>query len=403
MVKEAKESQVDITHVHPISLLDIWSPGGLIPDQQDACLRRLAEQETAKLSDDYTSVDAILIVCKKLKPHGLERCRIDAEWKRLLCQQLGRLEELTSREDLDVNMLLSYHMLLWKTGQGWTYKRAPNERNVHSPYHPAILGVFCDKTKVKTELSGEQPEHLDFEKDHLHHSLAAVTAGAHDNWKEIGLLQFFAETLTVDEPLLGPVSQGTVAVSHESANMWGCATATQKSIDQGEDCWPNTLSIDEFILTNSMKKLFGIRPDVIKDMPFVQFLTQYRLIDDEEGREHKSLTEQLPAIDPTDPTAIGPLSRTTMIAGTTKRAPRFMRFRNSSILKLRDKKNLIPMLNSGNQTLDVASKVYLFRTWRRPEVLLREDNLASITEEELKECDKVRLELYPESYFCIAT
>ena len=396
MVKKAKEIQVDMTSVHPISLLDIWSPRGLIQDQQDSSLRSLAEQETAKLSDDYTSVDALLIVCKKLKPHGLEGCKIDAEWKRLLCQQLGRLEELTSVADSDVNMLLNYHMLLWKTGRGWTYKRAPNERNVHNPYHPLILGVFCDKTNVKTELSGEKPEHLDLEKDQLHHTLAAVT-GTHDDWKEIGLLQFFAETLTVDEPLLGPVSQGTVTVSPESANMWGCATVTQKSMDMGEDCWPNTLSNDEFILSNSMKKLFDIRPDTIKDMPFVQLLTQYRLIDDEGGREHRSLRLELAHSD------IGPLSRTTLIAGTMERAPRSMRFRNSSILKLRDKKNLIPMLNSGSQTLDDASKVFLFRPWRRPEVLLREDNLAFVVEEELNTCDKVRLELFPESYYCIAT
>ena len=396
VVKKAKKSQVDMTHMHPISLLDIWSPGGLIQDKQESYLRRLAEQETAKLSDDCTTVDGILMVCEKLKPLGLEGCRIDGEWKRLLCQQLGRLEELTSLVDLDVNMLLSYHMLLWKTGRGWTYKRAPNERNVHTPYHPAFLGVFCDMTHVKTELSGEKPEHLDLTKDHLHHSLAAVT-GTHDDWKEIGLLQFFAETLTVDEPLLGPVSQGTVTVSHESANLWGCATVTQKSLDKGEDSWPNTLSNDEFILTNSMKKLFGIRPDAIKDMPFAQFLTQYRLIDDEGGREHRSLREQLAHGD------IGPLSRTTLIAGTMERAPRFMRLRNSSILKLRDNKNLIPMLNSGNQTLDDACKVFLFGKWRRPEVLLREDNLASITEEELKTCNKVRLELFPESYYCIGT
>ena len=49
-----------------------------------------------------------------------------------------------------------------------------------------------------------------------------------------------------------------------------------------------------------------------------------------------------------------------------------MRFKNSAILKLREKKNLIPMLMSQDQTLDNASKVYLFKPWRRPELLLRE-------------------------------
>ena len=401
MVKTAKESQVDIARVHPISLLDIWSPEGLIPDQQESRLRRLAEQEAAQLPDDCSSVDGVITICRKLMPHGLERCRMDVEWKRLLCRQLGQVEELTSIADLNVNLLLSYHMLLWKTGRGWTYKRAPNERNVHNPYHPAILGVFCDMTNVKTELSGESPQAHDLMEGHLHHSIAAVT-GTHEDWKEIGLLQFFAETLTVDEPLLGPVSQGMSAVSLEAVNRWGCVNVTQESMDRGEDSWPSTLSDEEFTLTNSMKKLFDIRPEVINNMPFAQFLTQYRLINDKLGREHKSLTEQLPDVD-VGFESIGPLSRKTLIAGTMERAPRFMRFRNSSILKLRENKNFIPMLNTGDQTLDNASNIFLFKPWRRPEVLLREDKLATITEEELKACDKIRLELFPESYYCKGT
>ena len=80
-----------------------------------------------------------------------------------------------------------------------------------------------------------------------------------------------------------------------------------------------------------------------------------------------------------------------------------MRFKNSAILKLREKKNLIPMLMSQDQTLDNASKVYLFKPWRRPELLLREESLAAFTEDELKACDRVRLELFPESFFCTAT
>ena len=117
---------------------------------------------------------------------------------------------------------------------------------------------------------------------------------------------------------------------------------------------------------------------------------------------HKSLTEQLPDVD-VGFESIGPLSRKTLIAGTMERAPRFMRFRNSSILKLRENKNFIPMLNTGDQMLDNASNIFLFKPWRRPEVLLREDKLATITEEELKACDKIRLELFPESYYCKGT
>ena len=381
--------QVDSDHLHPVSLLDIWSPKGLVPDQRESHMRSLAEKEAGKLPDDCSPVDAILAICETLKPHGLEQCKIDDGWRKLLSQQLGELEELGSRR----NILLSYHSLLWKTGQGWTYQRTLKERFVHNPYHPAILGVFGDKTIVKTELYGERLESLDLTKGGLHHSLAGTT-GTHDDWKEIGLLQFFAETLTVDEPLVGPVSQKTVAVSVANVSRWGCTKAKQERIDMGEVCWPNSLSPEEFVLTNSFKKLYDMRLDVIEGMPFAQLLTQYREIKDKDGREYKSVVQELGNGN------VGPLSKTHLIAGTQKKAPRSMKFSNSTILKLRENRNFLPMLTSHDQTLDNASKVYLFQPWRRPEVLLREENIAAITEEDLKACDRIRLELFPESYYC---
>ena len=396
VLQMVKKSQVDSDHVHPVSLVDIWSPMGLVPEQWELQMRSLAEQEARKLPEECSTVDAVLIICEGLKPRGLKQCKIDVDWRSLLYHQLTQLEEVTSRTSLEVNILLNYHCLLWKTGQGWTYQRTPKEASVHSPYHPAIIGVFGDKTFVKTELCGERLESLDLTEGGLHHSLAD-TIGTYDDWKEIGLLQFFSETLTLDEPLFGPVSQDTAMVSIASVNRWRCAKASQESIDLGEDRWPNTLTQEEFTLTNSPKKLYGIRPDVIEGMPFVQLLTQFRLIHDKKGREYKSIVEELGNSD------IGPLSTTTLIAGTQQKVPRFMRFKNSAILKLREKKNLIPMLMSQDQTLDNASKVYLFKPWRRPELLLREENLAALTEDELKACDRVRLELFPESFFCTAT
>ena len=79
-------------------------------------------------------------------------------------------------------------------------------------------------------------------------------------------------------------------------------------------------------------------------------------------------------------------------------------FKNSAILKLREEKNVIPMLYSQDQTLDKVSKVFLFRPWRRPEVEIAvEENLAAVTDEDLKACDRIRLELFPASYYCSET
>lgn len=393
VVEKVLKSQIDTSQEHPVSLLDIWTPKGLVPDERELRLRDLAVQEAGKLPEGCSTVDAVLIISAKLRPQGLELCKIDVAWRRLLEKQLRQLE-VTSRRSLDINILLSYHGLLWKTGHGWTYQRTPRETNVCSPYLPSIIGVFGDKTDVKTELLGESFWSLDLDSG-VHHSLAE-TIGPHGDWKEIGVLQFFAETLTLGEQLVGPVSQETVAVtvSHATANRWGCSKARPESIDMGEDCWPNVLTQEEFTLTNSMKKLYDIRHDVIEGMPFAQFLTQVRLIKDKGGREYKSITEEL------GDSNIGPLSSTTLIAGTQEKVPRFMRFRNGAILKLREKMNLIPMLMAEDQVLDNASKVYLFKPWRRPELLLREENLAAIADDDLKACDRIRLELFPESYYC---
>ena len=395
VVDTVLKSQVDTNHVHPVSLLDIWSPEGMVPDQCEMRWRDLVGEETGKLPVSCSTVDAVLIICEKLKAYGFNRCEIDVGWRKLLQQKLTQMEEVTSRRDLDVNILLTYHRLLWKTGKGWTYQRTPKERSVHSAYHPSIIGIFRDKTNVKTELCGERSWSLDLDGG-LHHSLAATT-GTHDDWKEIGLLQFCSETLTIGKQLVGPVSQKTTFVNLASIGKWGAVKARQESIDMGEEIWPNTLTDEEFTFSDNMKKLYGIRLEVLEEMTYAQFLTQFRVIKDKTGLEYKAIVKQL------GDSNIGPLTKT-LIAGTQDRAPKFMRFKNSAILKLREEKNVIPMLYSQDQTLDKVSKVFLFRPWRRPEVEIAvEENLAAVTDEDLKACDRIRLELFPASYYCSET
>ena len=120
VVDTVLKSQVDTNHVHPVSLLDIWSPEGMVPDQCEMRWRDLVGEETGKLPVSCSTVDAVLIICEKLKAYGFNRCEIDVGWRKLLQQKLTQMEEVTSRRDLDVNILLTYHSLLWKTGKGWT-------------------------------------------------------------------------------------------------------------------------------------------------------------------------------------------------------------------------------------------------------------------------------------------
>ena len=97
-VPEAKQvadtvlkSQVDTDHVHPVSLLDIWSPEGMVPDQCEMRWRDLVGEETGKLPVSCSTVDAVLIICEKLKAYGFNRCEIDVGWRKLLQQKLTQM------------------------------------------------------------------------------------------------------------------------------------------------------------------------------------------------------------------------------------------------------------------------------------------------------------------------
>ena len=191
-------------------------------------------------------------------------------------------------------------------------------------------------------------ESLDLTEECLHTELASVT-GSSGDWKEIGLMQFFAESLTIENPLNAPVSQKAVAVNLGGVNKWKCVAATKESIDKGEDSWANMQTEEEFTLNNSMKKLYDIRPAVIQSMVFAQFLTQYRLINDKSGRELRSLNKLLDSND------IGPLCNKTLIAGTSLKAPKFMRFRNSAVVKLREKKPERSYYSENRQSANFSS------------------------------------------------
>ena len=63
----AAKNQIGGEQVHPVSLLDIWSPKGLVPEQCELTMRRLAVEEAAKLPEDCPTIDAVLIVCERLR------------------------------------------------------------------------------------------------------------------------------------------------------------------------------------------------------------------------------------------------------------------------------------------------------------------------------------------------
>ena len=396
VVLMARRTQVkDLSRVHPVSLINIWSPMSLLPTGPESHLRSLAVAVAGELPEACPSMGVLKLIFEKLKPFKIQSLKIDHKWKRLIVAELAKLE-LTEEMGGDFNMkwLVSYHSMLWKTGHGWTYRRTPEEMNVERGYHPTALGVFDDITCVETRLGRERLESLDLRLGQVDEDLAAV-AGNYDDWKKIGVFEFCASALMASNPLEGPTSQETVVVSIGDGNRWGCVPATQATIDRGEKSWTNTLSEEQFTLTNSMKKLYDIRPHAIERMVFAQFLAQYRLLKPS-GRETKDAERQL------GQSEVGPLSDTT-IAGTTEGAPTegaptLLKLSNSRIVKKRKQEegNLLPMVKCMDQTLDDRAKRYLFKPWRQPETMMQDEEFDAAI---MEACDEVRLELYPTSYF----
>ena len=390
VVEIARRTQVqDLSRMHPVSLINIWSPLGLLPTDSESHFRSLAVEAAAELPEVCPSMQVLKHVFMKLKPFKIESLKIEHKWRRLIAAELAKLEVTEEiAGDFSMKWLVSYHSMLWKTGHGWTYQRTPMEMNIKSAYHPTSLGVFGDVICVETRLGRERLDTPDLRLGQLDEGLAAVV-GNYDDWKKIGVMEFCASCLSVSHPLLGPTSQQTIEVSIGDGNQWTCVPATQDTIDRGEQKWVNTLSQEEFTLTNSIKKLYDIRPDAIARMVFAQFLAEYRLLYPS-GRETTEAKKEL------GQNTVGPLSDTA-IAGTTQLAPTLLKLSNSRIIKKRKEEegNLLPMVKCVDQTLDDRAKRYLFLPWREPEeVMLEEEFDADV----IKACDKVRLELYPTSY-----
>lgn len=385
--QKAKRTQVnDVNCMHPVSLINIWSPLGLLPTGPETHLRSLAVEEAAQLREDNSLMDVVKCVYEKLKPFGIHSFKIEHKWRRIIEAELAKLElALENAGDINMKMLVCYHSMLWKTGQGWTYSRTPKEMSIKSGYHPNILGTFGDVTRVETRLSGERLETLDLEVGQLDEDLAAVI-GNYDNWKTIGILEFFARVIT---PLVGPTSQRTVAITVGDGNHWACVPVTQEGIDRGEQSWVNNLSREEFVLTDSMLRLYDIRPEAIELMSYAQFVAQYRRVK-KGGREERDVKDKV------DQNMVGPPSDT-IIAGTSGLAPTLVKFSNGRfVTKMKHEEGyLLPMVKCMDQTLDNRTKRYLFKPWREPERVMQEEEFDVAV---MKECDEVRLQLYPTSY-----
>ena len=337
-----------------------------------------------KLDGAADTVDAVMHISERLMRCGLEQCNFDKDWKKLIRKQLGQVDKVTLLTNLQVNVLILYHCLLWKTGDGWTYARSVKELKVANPYHPKILVALKDRMCSTTQLKAESLE--DFNLETLDADFASLL-GSVEDWKVIGILQFFAESEGPEECLMGPTSQETKVVNVKSGNDWSWKIASERSDASNEPRWPGKIVTEDFTRTNNLRKLYEIRPPELENMSFAQFNCMYRHIRQThpEYKKYERLIESWGD-------NVGPRCEKTLIAGTLDLCPKYMRLENDQIVKLREEQNVIIRLNTHNQALSDKAKNYLFGCWRRPDHALLEE---VVNNTNIKKW--VRLLLYPAS------
>ena len=341
-----------------------------------------------KLGEDVGTVDAAMRISQRLMRCELYRCIFDKDWKKLIRKHLQKLDEVTSMRNTDINMLTLYHCLLWKTGVGWTYARSLKELAVAHAYHPKILIALKDRMCSTTKMSAESLEDLDLED--LEADFSALL-GSVEHWNVVGILQFFAEVDKQDKCLKGPISQKTEVVNVTDGNDWTWQPATERSDALNEPRWPGNLVRDDFTRSNDMRKLYEERPPELEGMCLAQFLCWYRLIKRSKGQKEYSTIEGLIE---RHGDKVGPRCEKSRIAGTLELAPKYIKFENEEIVRLREEKNVIIRMNNHDQALSDKANVYLFGRWRRAEQALLEEEIART---DIKECNAVRLELFPAS------
>ena len=396
MVQLAKQHQVGMEPLHPVSLFDMWSPNRLLPTEHEMMVRERAIAEAAKLSNVANTLTAVTHVCRGLR-RQLEACRVDEDWAKFFRQQLRRVGGVVP-EDMD--LLVRYHGMLQNTGQGWTYARSVEEMFVKDPYHPKLLASVMDHMTSTTQLSGERLYDYDpnNEQHQLEEGLATALGSASAHFKQIGILQFFAQADQGDETLKGPTSQGMIPVfvDDRDEDMPMDNFRPQKESDRhlNEVEFQGTLVQEVFIRTNNMKKLYEIRPEELEGMSYCQWLCNYRHVKNstqEYKRERKALGDKTDLGDPGQFSIIGQRSKSTMIAGTLEMAPKVVLLHTKEMVKLRVNTSMIPMLATEDQVLNDKAKVTLFGHWYRLEEALQDP------EPDIKQCDTVRLLLFPSS------
>ena len=377
---------VDVAHrcqigdvVFPLSLLNIWTPSGWMPSEEEKVLRNRAEELSHERDDGEDVEEAILDITRILQDEGLFEELVfedvDCDIKQSMRKSL--VEMCPHQPRGAVNGLMWYHMLLLRTGgkNQWTWKRNCGETLVVA-YHPLLLEALQERTEVRVAVETEfwEPE-SSCDEDSPEDPLMGGFA-----WKEVSILKFLDGVSK--EKFEEPVSQATVTVITRQEHELKFKDSDERD-EECDDVFVNSKD-ESFIITNGdLKKLYAKRPEArgVKDMLFGQFIVDY----------YRKQPRQPAIIDHVS--GVGEESEEPIVGGDC-RAPLAMKLSNNVIMKKRcETVKPVPLLLRSN-TLDRYGERMLFQPWRNDDELLQPQS-----EEDKEKQRQNRLELFPMAIF----
>ena len=376
VVEVAQRCQIgDI--VFPLSLLNIWTPSGLTPSEQEKVLRNRAEELSHERNDSEDVKEAIIDITKTLGEEGLFEELVSEDIESDILRGLKRslIEMCPDQPPESINALMWYHTLLLRTGgkKEWTWKRNCGETLVVA-YQPLLLEALQQRVEVSVamEIKFWEPERScdeDSPEDQMMGGFA---------WKKISVLKFL-DGISKDK-FEEPVSQATVGVITTQEQEVNFKDSDEKD-EECDDIFVNSKS-ESFIISNGdSRKLYEKRPDAMKDMTFAQFAIDY----------YRKQPRQQAIIDPVS--GIGEESDEPIVGGKMG-APMSMKLSNNVIMKKRTEKTKPVPLFLRSNTVDGYAQRMLFQPWRNVDELLQPQS-----EEDKEKQRQNQLELFPMAIF----
>ena len=367
----------------PLSLLTMYTPGGLNPTENELALRRRAAVLGRSFGEEFGAVDALVEIVRILRQEGLEDVDLHPDHLRSISEWLLPSPD---QEHANNENLILYHTLLWKTGEEgkWTMKRNPSESEMVS-YIPSLLGA--SGLAMSAEISTEG-DHLLSEEGRVSEELKSVIETP-EHWQEISFLDFINSSLPCRKvpQATGPTSQTIIQVIATKDRNLTWRGAVDSDNQAGEAIFKSEDG-KFFVRTNSdVRKLYEERPDCMQPMPLGQLATEYRYLKPSDWGYEKAKN----SID--DESNVGPNSND-LVAGTSDVfAPTAMRLTSGKLMKRKTDRKAVPHLQFFGSTSRHGNQL-MWTPWQN-----LEDVTGHQDETETEDQRKTRLQIFPLSIF----